>query len=552
MDRQSVSGRALHLTVLALAAILWFALLGFRDLVDPDEGRYADIPQAMVVGGDWVTPRLDGFKYFEKPPLQYWATAVSFELFGESSTSARLWPALIGFAGALWGWYLGARLFGGDAGFFTFLITLSLFLYTAVGHLLTLDMSLSGFLFLAVGSLLLAEREQARPRTARRWMVLGWAALALAVLSKGLVGIALPAGALVLYSLWQRDWGLWRRLLLGKGLLLFLLIAAPWFLLVSLRNPEFPEFFFIREHLLRYTTTAHGREGPFWYFGPVLLGGVLPWLLPAWKALVRPGLRWWPEAETRATFDPVRFLWVYVVFVILFFSLGQSKLVPYILPAFPALGLLVGKQMAERPSLRSVGLVLAAMGAVLWVGAWRIELWTGPKTLVSDLERARPWVVGAGLCMLAGGLGALGLRQRIQGAIVVVSLCAILGYQLLGWGFQGLSASRSSRALVEAVRPYAEQGAEVYSVSTYFQSVSFYLGRSQIPVMYRGELDMGIAQEPQGAIADWEAFAERWRLAEAGQAVAIFDAREFPGFAARELPMRIVYQDTRKVAVVKP
>ncbi len=553
MDGPLPSGQAPRLLVAALAAILWFALLGYRDLVDPDEGRYADIPHTMVASGDWVTPRLNGLKYFEKPPLQYWATAVSFELFGESNASARLWVALIGFAGALWAWYLGTQLFGRDAGFFAFLITLSTLLYAAVGHLLTLDMSLSVFLFLGVGSLLLAQREDTRPETTRRWMLLGWAALALAVLTKGLVGVVLPAAALVVYSLWQRDWALWGRLHLGKGLLLLVAITAPWFLLVSHRNPEFPDFFFIREHLERYTTALHGREGPVWYFALALVWGVLPWLVPTWYSLVRPGFRWW--AHPGAPFDPERFLWAFILFVVLFFSLGRSKLIPYVLPAFPALGLLLGKQLAVHRSLVSVALVQAALGTLGLLAGWRSDLWASPKILNADIaaiQEARPWLLAAGACLLTGGLSALALRRRFEGALVALSLSAILGFQVLGWGFQVFGPSRSGRALAEVIRPYAERGAEVYSVSAYFQSVSFYLGSPLIPVMYRGELALGIEQAPERAIPDWEGFVERWRAAESGRAIAIFETREFPELAEPGLPMRTLYQDRRKLAVVKP
>ena len=249
------------LVVAALAAIIWFALLGYRDLIEPDEGRYAEIPREMVASGDWVTPRLNDFKYFEKPALQYWMTAISFKLFGESNASARLWTALIGFVCGLFIWYLGAKLFNPEAGFYGFIITISGLLFVGLGHYLTLDMGVSAFMVLGVGSLALAQSRRDDPVHVRNWMLLGWSMLAGAVLTKGLIGVVLPGGAVVLYSLWQRDWALWKNLHLFKGLLLFLLLTVPWFVAVSLANEEFAEFFFIHEHFDRYTTTAHQREG---------------------------------------------------------------------------------------------------------------------------------------------------------------------------------------------------------------------------------------------------------------------------------------------------
>ncbi|HKI73345.1 MAG TPA: phospholipid carrier-dependent glycosyltransferase, partial [Pseudomonadales bacterium] len=234
----SASARA-FIALVALYAIVWFVALGYRDLVDPDEGRYSEIPREMIASGDWVTPRLDGLKYFEKPPLQYWLTAVSFEAFGMSNATARLWLAFIGFAGALWTAYVAFRLYGPDAGWFAFVASSSAVLYSGASHYLTLDMSVSVFIVVGLGCLVLAQRERSRPKILRNWMLLGYAALAAAVMTKGLIGVVLPAAAVFLYSIWQRDWEIWRRLHLVKGTLLLLALTAPWFVLVSERNSEF-------------------------------------------------------------------------------------------------------------------------------------------------------------------------------------------------------------------------------------------------------------------------------------------------------------------------
>ena len=330
--------------VVTVAAIIWFTQLGYRDLIEPDEGRYAEIPREMVATGDWVTPRLNGFKYFEKPVLQYWATAMAYTLFGDNTTTARLWPALTGFLGALWAGFLGLRLYGRSAGFYAFLITLSGLLYFVDGHYLVLDMSLAVFLFAGIGCLVLAQRSRDDAANLRNWMLAGWTSLALATLSKGLIGVVLPAATVVVYSLWARDWILWRQLHIVKGLAVFLLVAAPWFIAVSLANPEFPQFFFIHEHLQRYTSTVHEREGAYWYFVPVFLLGIFPWVAVALKSLLRPGFsRRSPGMEG---FDVERFLWSFALVVFLFFSAGQSKLPSYILPMMPVVAILAGRKLA--------------------------------------------------------------------------------------------------------------------------------------------------------------------------------------------------------------
>ena len=207
---KSTAARSL-LLLLAFAAI-WFSNLEYRKLVNPDEGRYAEIPREMVASGDWTTPRLNDIKYFEKPALQYWATAVAFTLFGEHQWTARLWSALTGFLGVLMVFFTGRRLFGEEAGWNAALVLASSLLWVLIGHVNTLDMGVSFFLSAAVCAFLLAQHDAAQARARRLWMLACWAALALAVLSKGLIGLVLPGAALALYFLVERDWRLAGRL----------------------------------------------------------------------------------------------------------------------------------------------------------------------------------------------------------------------------------------------------------------------------------------------------------------------------------------------------
>ena len=284
-----ISRRGLWLLLLVVA-IIWFGNLEYRKLIRPDEGRYAEIPREMVVSGVWTTPRLNDLKYFEKPPLQYWATAAAYEVFGEHQWTSRIWAALTGFAGILLAWFAGTRLFGRTAGIYAALLLGSSMLYAMMAHINTLDMGVTFFISLGIFSLLLAQKEE-HVEQRRNWMLLAWAALALAVLSKGLMGLILPGMALFLYSVFNRDITVWKRMHWFSGLLLFLLIAVPWFVLVIKANPEFFDRFFIYEHYTRFTTKVHGRYQPWHYFVPILLLGMLPWTVlisPLW-AMARKG-----------------------------------------------------------------------------------------------------------------------------------------------------------------------------------------------------------------------------------------------------------------------
>src|SRR4051812_45625324 len=222
----------------------------------------------MVASGDWLTPRLNGFKYFEKPPLQYWATAALFEVLGEHDWVARLWAALLGIAGIALTGYAANRLFGPPTGWYAAAVLTASPLYVVLGQVNTLDMGVTFFLAAAMFALVLK-----RPF----WF---WIACALAVLSKGLIGIVLPGGAIVLSLLVKRDWSLVRRLRIVPGAALFFAITAPWFIAVSATTPEFAHFFFVQEHFQRFTSEMHQRVHPWWYFVPVLAAGMAPWLVP--------------------------------------------------------------------------------------------------------------------------------------------------------------------------------------------------------------------------------------------------------------------------------
>jgi len=284
--------------------VLWFGTLNYRGLFIPDEGRYAEIPREMLSSGDWVTPRLDGLKYFEKPPLQYWATAASFAAFGEHDWSARLWPALTGFLAALLLVFAGNRLGPPGAGWLAGTMLASSWGYLLSGQFLTLDMGVAAFLTLALCAFLLAQDRPQSEATRRNWMIVAWGAMALAVLSKGLIGIVLPGLVLALYVLVQRDWRLLGRMHWAPGLAVFGTIAVPWFVLVQLRNPEFFRFFFIHEHFERFATAEAHRAGPWWYFVPILLLGMMPWTAALPGALRRA----WDGGRGKGEFDADRFV----------------------------------------------------------------------------------------------------------------------------------------------------------------------------------------------------------------------------------------------------
>src|SRR6185369_5533685 len=265
----------------------FFLFLGRTPLIEPDEARYAEIAREMLERGDFITPHLNYVKYFEKPPLHYWLTALSFSVFGQNEFAARFPGALSGLLGVLWLYHLGRKVLGAREGLLAALALGTCVGYQALARIAIIDPILTTCLSISLGSFLIASRE-GEPRS-RTYYHLFFLFSALAVLSKGLIGIVFPAGIAGLYLLLSRRFGVLRRLPLWTGSPLFLAVAAPWFVAVGVKNPEFFRFFFIHEHLERFTTTVHHRYEPFWWYLPVFLLLLLPWsfFLPAaarlWK-----------------------------------------------------------------------------------------------------------------------------------------------------------------------------------------------------------------------------------------------------------------------------
>jgi 4-amino-4-deoxy-L-arabinose transferase-like glycosyltransferase len=537
------------LAIALLFVLLWGMGLATRSITRPDEGRYAEIAREMAVSGDWVTPRLNGIPYFEKPPLQYWATALSIELLGPSALAARLWTALMGLLGVWVVWRAGDRLFGHGSGKWAALVLISSLYYAALGHINSLDMGVSVWMTVSVCAFLRAQVED------RRWMMLAWAGAAAAVLSKGLMALVLPGGALILYSLWTRDVSPWRRLDPLRGVLIFLALAAPWFLLGGAAHPEFLHFFFIHEHLERFTSTVHQRVEPFWYFLPILLAGWLPWTSLLYASVIRP-LRGFHSR----VFSPQRFLALYALLVVVFFSLSGSKLPSYILPAFPAIALLMGRTLAQRP-----GLPTSAMGlALLWSAAltfaaavlrfpdlaaqWGLQP-DIDADMVASYQHFAGWMLAASAALLAGVLLALRWRAMALKAFTALAFASLMAVQLLMQGSETLSDVTSSRRIATDYAAEFRAASHIYSVGTYDQTLDYYLQRTVVLVAFQDELAFGLTLEPWQSIPTLAAFRAAWQ--DDTGAYALMAPTTYEVLASEGWPMRVIFRDTRRVIVAR-
>ncbi|MBU9689996.1 glycosyltransferase family 39 protein [Burkholderia multivorans] len=545
--------RIVLVLLLVAFAVIWFTPLGMRHLIPSDEGRYAEMAREMFVTGDWITPRYNGYKYFEKPPLQTWLNALTFAWFGIGEWQARLYTALASFAGVLLVGFTGARLFNPQSGFLAAVVLACSPYWNLMGHFNALDMGLAFWMALSLCALLLAQRPGLRPAAVRGWMWVCWAAMAFAVLSKGLVGVILPGAVLVLYTLIARDWALWKRLYLVSGLVIFFAIATPWFVLVQQRNPEFFNFFFIVQQFRRYLTPEQNRPGPFYYFVPVLLVGFLPWLSVAWQS-VRHALRM-PRQPNG--FSPMLVLLIWSAFIFLFFSASHSKLISYVLPVAPALALIIGAYLpllgADRFRRHLLGylvfFVAAAFGIIFLA-------YQGDARTPNALYRAfQIWLyVGLAIAAVLTLVAAwLNRRAGVTAALAAFGAAWLIFGTIGGTGHDEFGRYSSGALLAPAVRAELAKlppDTPFYSIEMLDHTFPFYVGHTTIMVHRQDELAFGISVEPNKWVPTVDEWIARWK--QDTHALAIMPPGEYDALVKQQVPMRVIARDNRRVIVEKP
>ena len=517
---REIWARDLLLLALCAGALFFFGLGNFP-LQNPDEGRYAEIPREMVATGDFVTPRLNGVKYFEKPPLFYWCVAASVKLFGDEEWTLRAWPAMFALAGVLMTYGAGRALYGRTVGLAGAVVLATSLFYFALAHVLITDMAVSVLISGALFAFIVGV--QAEPGARRRALFYAlYVCAALATLAKGLIGFLLPGAVMFLWLLVFNEWRRLRPFYLPTGALIFLAIAAPWHVLAELANHspvkqhDFLWFYFVREHWLRFTTNADNRVQPFWYFVPLVLAGLFPWIAFLVQSLRHNLQGGWAARRGNTT---AWFCVVWAGFIFLFFSASHSKLAPYVLPVFPPLALLIGRYIAlgwevpgeapMRGGFRAYGFVAGALAAALFLIWARLP---ADKLAPAQRTALAPFVAGLVSVLCTGGFlvpwlaarrGArVGLRALAAATVVffVVVVCALPAV-----------LDRTTKPLALALRAELKPGDRVFSYHEFFHDFPFYLGRTIGTVEYRGEMEFGVsAEDHSDRYVDEATFRRLW------------------------------------------
>ncbi len=322
------------LALCALCLVLFFFRLGGHPLWDVDEGMHASTSKDMVQTGDWVTPQFNGKNFYDKTVLYNWFAAVAFLVFGFTEFAARVPAALLGLGTVLTTFLLGRRLLGSRAGLLAGVILATSPEFIVLSRAVVHDISLAFFVTLALSFFYRAYASVDRRGT---YLMLFYASLGMAVLAKGPVGLLLPGMVIGLFLLIRGRLGFLKEMSLGWGILVFLAVAAPWYVLMSIRNDDYLRYFVLKQNLGQFLSKAKANHPqPFYYYVPTLVGGMLPWSFFVPLALFR-SLR----QGLRKLSDGVLFPLLWFAFIFLFFSAARSKLATYVLPCFPAVALLV-------------------------------------------------------------------------------------------------------------------------------------------------------------------------------------------------------------------
>lgn len=366
---KTLSERQKSWLILIALWLVTLVLATLRPIAVPDEGRYGEIGRWMLVSGDWLTPRLNGIPFFHKPPLLYWLEAISLAIFGVNAFALRLVPAL--HAGLMMSvLYLAARTISTEAIARRAVLMLGTSMTLLVaGQYVNHDMMVATWIGLAIWCFAFAFLAGDKPHLGLAR--LGFVACALGMLSKGLIGIALPGLVILVWLIWTRQLKKVLYLPWLSGLALFALIALPWFVLAQRTYPEFFNYMFVGQQFNRYTAAVYNNSQPWWFYLLALTLLLFPWLFFALKQ-VRRVTATTLTSEVAMAAPWWKLCWVWLMAILVFFSVPNSKLVGYILPVIPPLTLLASagwqRAMVHRPSAGKVFAAICVLNLCLALG----------------------------------------------------------------------------------------------------------------------------------------------------------------------------------------
>lgn len=468
--------------------------IGAHALLEPDEGRNAEIAREMAETNSFVLPRLNGLPYLDKPVLYFATGAIAMKAFGVNAAAARL-PSLVFTVLTLAVVVsLGYTMFGTE-GAWTAGIAFGASPFTVTyARVVIFDSALAFFVTLSCAAFFFASEAMQRSKDnkgesygvplgiggAVAWSVVAWAAIGLGILTKGPVALVLPLLVVGPYAGWR---GTLRTVFEPAGLLTCVAIVLPWVIAIERRIPGFLRYVFVVETVERLFTDRLGRSEPFWYFLPIMLGAAFPW-----TGVVLGGLYSMRRRVTNSWDRRTVFLLLWIALPLLLFTLSQSKRPQYILPLVPAVALLIARMWSHAhgrmPGATTAGVGLAVLGLVLASGA----KWIPPLFETTDAVRAAipPTALMLGAVAIVAGLVTVTVARHRHAVLFACALpvtaIPLIGAPLL----RAIADDRSAAGLVEAIQPAVTAETELIAVGVYPFSLSFYAERTVLLATHDG------------------------------------------------------------------
>ena len=482
------------LPVVALALFMSFFRLGSVTLFDVDEAVFAEAAKEMVESGNWITPTYNGENRYDKPIFFYWLMAVSYKIFGINEFSARFPSAISGLLLCL-SVFLFVRHFHDERKALYAVISLTLSVYFLVySHAAVTDMALTLFITLSMFSFYLSKARKEDVSLTKSSLdkpdtyIYGFYSFsAFAFLTKGLIGIVFPFGIAITYLLVAEGLKGIKRAFSLKGIILFLIISAPWYIAqLAINGQEFIQQFFIKHHFMRYTGVISGHRGPIYYYIPVLIIGLLPWI-----AFLPGGIRNAfgnknSELKTQNSELPL-FAFIWFVFVFVFFSLSTTKLPNYILPAIPAASILISSGMTEQNMWRRY----ADGGMAIIVALIGIAFLISEKYLLQFGVYDTDWTIAVAVIMFAMAvlfLYAAFSKKTLYGilSILTIAYLSVLSIKALPLANQYLQGTLYRYSLYAKDRLNSNEKIIAYGINN--PSIVFYSSHRVVRVGNRDEL----------------------------------------------------------------
>lgn len=459
--------------LLTLFFLLW---LGCHALLVPDEARYSEIAREMVASGDYITPHLNGAVFLDKPIFYYWLQSASIKLFGLREWSVRLWPAICGIFSCLMLYVCGRIVFDRRSGILAALVLATSPLYFAMAHYANLDLEVATFITASLAFFLAAMQFQV---SKRRFIFLlcSYLFAGIAFLTKGMMGIAFPIMIIGAWIILLNRWRLLTKIHLFIGCVIIVAINLPWFILVQKANPEFFQYFFINQQFSRFLTSHFNDQQPFWFYLPIVLIGVLPWLAFFGQAVAHNIKLVWQDRQQYAN-QLYILLWLSLIFI--FFSIPASKTLGYILPVFPPIALLTGNYLStlwEKTQLRAMRMgVIYSVMLYLLIGVGLLILPYIPAVGVPQQIKFYLNLIAGIFLLAAGAVFAMRQAENFRKIILIIMASSIVSLLIIGYAATYMDFP-SVKPLALTINHYAQPGDEVASYYIYYHDLPFYTQR---------------------------------------------------------------------------